>query len=213
MLKRHPLPRSGLPRLVVTASIVASMGFLARASLAQTPPAPPQGKTYAWELIATGVPLGALAAWGGGKSVLDTDLSDESRDRWRYAFYAAAPLWLASGPVIHLANGAEDRMWSSLTLRAASPVVLALAGALIGLRYDCPDNRNPAEWGTECWPQGMIAGLSAGFLLAPVLDAFFVARPIPPPYVPPKRASVSARFTVLPTPDGKGNSVSLIGTF
>lgn len=211
---RSPSTRSALPRIALAIAILSAASLLQRSSLAQTTPsAPPQSKTYHWELIATGVPLGALAAWSSGTSVLDNDLSDQSRDRWRYAFYASAPLWLASGPAIHLAHGADDRMWSSLTLRAAAPIVLALAGSLIGLRYDCPGNRNAAEWGTECWPQGMIAGLSLGFIAAPVLDAFFIARPIPPPYVGPQPSGVSTRVTLLPTPDGKGRSVSVIGTF
>lgn len=212
----RPSPRRSVPpRVVVAAAIAASLCLLARPAAAQsTAPAasPPEGRSYRWELLASGLSLGAVASWSSGKSVLDFDLGEESRDRWRYVFYASAPLWLASGPVIHLANGAEERVWESLTLRVASPIVLALAGSLIGLRYDCPDNR--AEWGTECWPQGMIAGLTAGFLLAPVIDAFFIGRPIPPPYVPPDRAPApTARIALLPSPDGKGHAISLLGTF
>lgn len=214
MLPRTTQPRSRARRSSFAAAIVGAILLfspLARAQAA-TATRPGSAPWYGWQILAAGLPLGALAAWTAGETVLDTDLPQSTRDRWNYAFYASAPLFVASAPIVHLANGQHDRVGSSLTLQVASPVVLALAGSLVGLRFDCSDNR--PEWGAECWPQGMIAGLSAGFLAAPVLDALFIARPVAPPYG--ERTSdtrFSASLSVLPTSDGRGRSLALVGSF
>ncbi len=214
MLPRTTQPRSRARRACFAAATGCAVLLSSSLARAQAAPAtsPTSAPWYGWQILAAGVPLGALAAWSAGETVLDTDLPPSSRDRWNYAFYASAPLFVAAAPVVHLANGQQHRVGSSLTLQVASPVVLALAGSLVGLRFDCPDNR--PEWGTECWPQGMIAGLSAGFLAAPVLDALFIARPVVPHYG--ERASgsrFSASLSVLPTSDGRGRSFAVVGSF
>lgn len=98
----------------------------------------------------------------------------------------AGALYLATGPIVHSVHDRGGRALGSLAMRATLPIFGALVGgALIGngarpcapsSRVSCGDDDGGDD---EAPVVGVLIGFGVGALTAMLIDAAFVARPVP----------------------------------
>jgi hypothetical protein len=120
--------------------------------------------------------------------------------------YVFAAGYLAASPVIHLLHGHPKKSLASLGLRLGAPLLLSVAGTIIGA-MSSPNSHD--AWAENIFT-GFQVGVYAGITAAMLTDYIFLARDTV--LEPPPAATGSLTVTASPNRTG-GASIGLVASF
>jgi hypothetical protein len=204
--------------LLLTALSVAAVTVLAprtaqadeSSSSSAERPSVDEGSTwYGYQTLATD---GVAVAMGLGSAA-----SGPSRSATVFGTGAVLTYGLG-GPIVHFAHGEIGRGFGDLGIRVGAPVVLGLAGALLG-GLTAPSSSEPGKSFANGYvgvAEGAEIGLLAGAVTASAIDAILLAHDdarAPAPSTPPAARMAPGVSVARESRGGGRATLGLSGTF
>jgi hypothetical protein len=144
------------------------LGFLTSASLMTTPALAESGGPFATRLESTTVTHNYPPRRWYGWQLLAVDAAG-----WAgaFAYQPATMTLLATGPLVHLLNGEDERAQASLAVRLAGAALGTAVSGVVKFNQKCPMDRTTCPAGAST----ILHGAAIGLAVADAIDVFAIA--------------------------------------